>query len=390
MWGTKVDSSTTYYGIATLTNMESAGYVDETGTRCCTWKRLKSWYAKNINGQLPPTISSFSMDMSPTTGYVGGRYVKVLGACPMATLLGKSRNIQFVMSGQIVSNVSSSYPGWSGTVTFDLYLTFSNSATSYTYGTDEIYVTLSSITPSQTTYTNIGKEIEINLDTNSVNGSSLDANIEQYTYLLLVAIPRTSGANACTYIGNGSQTLDSQYVNCYSYALDKCLKGNDFQKKSVTRPWVYRISEGVSGATRARTVTGRLAYKGSSSSSYSTIDIGTWTNSSNITDAASKTVWTKCNPYNILNVSDISNYTMRLWFWCGTTNNKQKWYGYYQTRTKSTGALGTTWSSAVNLTGSGDKGTSIIYGNDSQDTPFYSIAFKTCMQSYCGVTCRPE
>lgn len=389
MWGTKTDSSTPYYGIATLTNMESAGYVDETGTQCCTWKRLKSWYEKNINGQLPPTNDSGSMDMNPTTGYAWSRYVKVLGSYPLANLFGKSRNIHLVMSGQIVSNVSSSSPGWSGAVTFDIYLTFSNSATSYTYSTDEISLSIyGSMTPSQITYTNISKEIEINLDTNSVDGYSLDNRIENYTYLLLVAIPRTSGQYACTYIGN--QTIDSQYVNCYSYALDKCLKGIDFQMKSVTRPWVYRISEGVAGATRARTVTGRLAYKKSSATSYSTIDIGTWTSSSNITDGASSKVWTKCNPYNILSVNDISNYTMRLWFWCGTTNNKQTWYGYYQTRTKSTGGLGTTWSSAVNLTGSGNKGTSIIYGNDSQDTPFYTYNFKYCMQNYCGVTCRPQ
>lgn len=383
MWGTTTDSATTYYGIATLTNMESAGYVDETGTQCCTWKRLKSWYAKNISGELPPTINSGSMNMNPVTQYIGGEYVKVLGTYPLASLLGKSRNIQLTMSGQIVSSVASS-PGWTGTQGFDIYLTLSNSTTSYTYGTDEIYITYSSLTPSQTTYTYISNEIEINLDTNSINGSSLDAKIEQYTYLMLIAIPGGYGNYTSNYIGNG--TSSSNYVNCYSYALDKCLMGKDFQKKNVTRPWVYRISEGVSGATRARTVTGRLAYKTSSSSSYSTIDIGTWTNSSNITDAASQKVWTRCNPYNILNVSDISNYTMRLWFWCGTTNNSQNWYGYYQNRTKTTGALGTTWSSSVSL----GSGTSITYGNDSQDTPFYTYSFKYSMQWYCGVTCRPQ
>ena len=388
MWGTKVDSSKTYYGIATLNNMESAGYVDEVGLQCCTWKRLKSWYAKNINGVLPPTISSGSMNMNPITSYNGGRYVRLLGVYSLKSLLGKSRYIQLTMDGQIISTVPSS-PGWSGTLPFEIYLTFSNSTTSYTYGTDEIYLANSSLTPSQTTYTYIGNEVEINLDTNSVNGWSLDANIEQYTYLMLIAVPSTYGNYAANYIGQHS-TSSLQYVNCYSYALDKCLKGDDFQKKNVTRPWVYRISEGVSGATRARTVTGRFAYKTTSQTSYSTVDIGTWTSSSNITDAASSKVWTRCNPYNILNVSDISSYTTRLWFWCGTTNNNQKWYGYYQTRTKSTGALGTTWSSAVNLTGSGSKGTSIIYGNDSQDTPFYSKTFKESMQNYCGVTCRPE
>lgn len=384
MWGTSTPTGgTTHYGIATLTNMESAGYMDETGTKCCTWEKLSSWYEKNINGSLPPHNSQGSMTNNTSViSYNGGRYINVLGYYPLDTLFGKSRKLNILFDGYIYSLPPSNMQVSSDS--YKLYITFSNSTQSWSYGTDEIPLDITSYVTRETlTSVYISKEITLSKD-----DTSLDVDLSTMKYMLLIAIPTSYGYQSAPYIGVGSNY--TSYVNIYTYALDKCLRGDDFQRKSVTRPWVYRISEGVSGATRARTVTGRLAYKTSSSSSYSTIDIGTWTSSSNITDGASSTVWTKCNLYNILGVNDISSYTTRLWFWCGTTKNNQKWYGYYRTRTKSTGGLGTTWSSAVDLTGSGSKGTSIIYGNDSQDFPFYTYNFKYCMQNYCGVTCRPE
>lgn len=119
----------------------------------------------------------------------------------------------------------------------------------------------------------------------------------------------------------------------------KCVKYSDVYNKSIRVPWYVKISENVTGATRANKIELRYYYKTSSTATETYKTCGTWNYDSNISGSAETTHYFEANPYLLYSGSV---YSSRLLIWCGETNNNQTWQ--WRLRTK-TGPTTGTWGS---------------------------------------------
>ena len=131
----------------------------------------------------------------------------------------------------------------------------------------------------------------------------------------------------------------------------KCVKYQDYHSRPVRVPWLLKISEGVSGATRARTIEIRYYYKTTSTASETYKVIGSYTWGSNITNSAEMLMYIEANPYAVIN-QDL--YSSNVKIWCGTTNIKQDWK--WRMRTQGTTPYSGSWTAWQ----SGGKGTSCL------------------------------
>lgn len=105
----------------------------------------------------------------------------------------------------------------------------------------------------------------------------------------------------------------------YLTNCDKCIKYSEVPRAPSKRITV-KISEGVSGKTRANQMKFYFVYTTSPGGTEQTELVGEWNYGSNIDGSASTTIALKAPPLNH------QNYTStKLRIWCGTTNNKQVW-----------------------------------------------------------------
>lgn len=121
----------------------------------------------------------------------------------------------------------------------------------------------------------------------------------------------------------------------------KCVQYAAIKTQAVRVPWTFKISENVSGATRARTIEVRYYYKETygGEEKYKVMGDYTWDN--NISGSVEKTIYIEVNPYALLN-ADV--YSSNVKIWCGTAGGSQTWK--WRVRSKgSSGPLTGTWGS---------------------------------------------
>lgn len=145
---------------------------------------------------------------------------------------------------------------------------------------------------------------------------------------LSVNIPYTTASKLYIYLvltqssTSGMAYAISSQNSAFQYNLiceKKCIKFSDVPRgpsKNIT----VKISEAVTGKTRANQIKVYFVYKASSSSAEVTELVGSWNYGDNIDGSASATIAIKAPPANH---QDYYSTSMRIW--CGTTNNNQAW-----------------------------------------------------------------
>ena len=131
----------------------------------------------------------------------------------------------------------------------------------------------------------------------------------------------------------------------------KCVKYKDYNTRPVRVPWLLKISEGVSGATRAKNIEVRYYYKTTSTASETYKVICSYTWSSNISSSAQICMYLEANPYAVIN-QDLSSSNVKIW--CGSTNISQTWK--WRMRTQGTTPYSGSWTAWQ----SGGSGTSCL------------------------------
>ena len=279
-----------------------------------------------------------------------------------------------------------------------LYLTFDNS--SFTAGTT---TSTTNVKYVSTTTVTMGQTVTISSCIHSVLGTSATTAFKgkktcQWVIVCINTAPLSGGMYTTLSV---KQNINNATFGSLGWIDSKKLvkylscAGSD---KSVKIPFYLKISESVTGATRANKITFYYSYMDRTNGYTGTIHdipIGEWNNDgNNVNGSAEKTdFYLEVNPHYILkqkgiNRSDVSSSWLMIE--CGTTNNKQNWTILGREKSTTSGTQGTwiTWDTKNNAT-SADWGlyslTAIKYPENYTGEVYGDKYFLQGIKEYNGV-----
>ena len=125
----------------------------------------------------------------------------------------------------------------------------------------------------------------------------------------------------------------------------KCVKYADIYNKNVRVPWYVKISENVTGGTKAHKIELRLYYKTSSTATETYVSCGYWDHGSKIHGSASALHYFEANPKALYSGTI---YSSRLVIWCGKTGGNQTWKWRLRSKTGPTTGTWESWNKQSN------------------------------------------